>query len=671
VQCEQYRLNQVLAERLATKARIEFGCQVTDVRQDAASVTVLVNGTREIKADWVIGADGGRSRVREALGIALEGFTWPERFLVASTPFDFAAATPGLCDVAYFADPEEWFFLLRVPGVWRAMFPVPEEEKDEAALSDESVQRRLRRVHPSPSQYEVRHRTLYSVHQRVAQSYRKGRCFLAGDAAHLNNPLGGMGMNGGIHDAFNLAEKLAAVIAGRAAEDELDPLRAPAPAGGARVRQHDYNRQQAEPGGEGPRRAPALESADDAHRGRPAARARVHAADLDDREPAKVRMRLALVLFLYPLLVFAQPFPTRAITIVVPFPPGSTSDLIPRALAPALSQSMGVPVVVDNRPGASGNLGAALVAHGDASGHQVLTAPSAILATNRWLYKQLTYDPQKDLTPVINAAATPNMWVAHPDTPVKTIGDVLALAKAKPGALAFASGGNGTTGHLCGELLKTDRQGGHAARALQGSRARAAGRARGRVPLMCDNFSNVITHVRSGRLKAVALTALKRHPQAPEVPTADESGCLASRSACGTVSPCRQRPPKPVVQKLNAGSRQGAARSEIAERFERARPHRGGRFAGRIRALRRRRVRAHAQAGRGLGSTRGLIQPKTKSDLRRAADPSGERRLAGGARDRPGGRGVAPLLLGARDRAHHGRRPLERALLVPQGRAAV
>ena len=222
VQCEQYRLNQVLAERLATKARIEFGCQVTDVRQDAASVTVLVNGTREIKADWVIGADGGRSRVREALGIALEGFTWPERFLVASTPFDFAAATPGLCDVAYFADPEEWFFLLRVPGVWRAMFPVPEEEKDEAALSDESVQRRLRRVHPSPSQYEVRHRTLYSVHQRVAQSYRKGRCFLAGDAAHLNNPLGGMGMNGGIHDAFNLAEKLAAVIAGRAAEDELD-----------------------------------------------------------------------------------------------------------------------------------------------------------------------------------------------------------------------------------------------------------------------------------------------------------------------------------------------------------------------------------------------------------------------------------------------------------------
>jgi 3-(3-hydroxy-phenyl)propionate hydroxylase len=221
VQCEQYKLNQVLAERLAPKARIEFGCEVTQVRQDASSVTVTINGTSEMTGRWLIGADGGRSRVREALGIRLEGFTWPERFLVASTPFDFAAALPGLCEVAYFADPEEWFFLLRVPGVWRAMFPVREEEQDDETRSDASIQRRLRRVHAGFSG-EIRHRTLYAVHQRVAQGYRKGRCFLAGDAAHLNNPLGGMGMNGGIHDAFNLAEKLAAVIAGRAGEDELD-----------------------------------------------------------------------------------------------------------------------------------------------------------------------------------------------------------------------------------------------------------------------------------------------------------------------------------------------------------------------------------------------------------------------------------------------------------------
>src|SRR5262245_60274402 len=182
VQCEQYKLNQVLAERLAPKARIEFGCAVTDVTQDPASVTVTVNNTKKITAPWLIGADGGRSRVREALGIPLEGFTWPERFLVASTRFEFADVIPGLADVSYFADPEEWFFLLRVVGVWRAMFPTRPDEREDDILSDAGVERRLQRVWARPERYETVHRTLYSVHQRVAQRYRSGRAFLAGDA---------------------------------------------------------------------------------------------------------------------------------------------------------------------------------------------------------------------------------------------------------------------------------------------------------------------------------------------------------------------------------------------------------------------------------------------------------------------------------------------------------
>ncbi|HEX2197900.1 MAG TPA: FAD-dependent monooxygenase [Burkholderiales bacterium] len=219
VQCEQFKLNQVLAERLG---RIEFSSEVTAVEQDAGGVTVTVNGEKRMRAGWLIGADGGKSRVREALGIPLEGFTWPDRFLVASTPFDFAGALPGLCDVSYFADPQEWFFLLRVPGVWRAMFPVRGEENEQAVLSDESIQARLQRVHRKEGSYEIRHRTLYSVHQRVARAYRMGRCFLAGDAAHLNNPLGGMGMNGGIHDAFSIAQKLVAVIRQGAPESVLE-----------------------------------------------------------------------------------------------------------------------------------------------------------------------------------------------------------------------------------------------------------------------------------------------------------------------------------------------------------------------------------------------------------------------------------------------------------------
>jgi 3-(3-hydroxy-phenyl)propionate hydroxylase len=219
VQCEQFRLNQVLAARFG---RVRYGAQLTALEQDADGITVTVNGAERLRAEYLIGADGGRSRVREALGINLEGFTWPERFLVASTPFDFAGVMPGLADVSYFADAQEWFFLLRVRDVWRVMFPTRAEETEAEIMSDAAIERRLQRVHAKAGRYQVTHRTLYSVHQRVAEAYRRGRVFLAGDAAHLNNPLGGMGMNGGIHDAFNLAGKLAAVLRGEQPEPQLE-----------------------------------------------------------------------------------------------------------------------------------------------------------------------------------------------------------------------------------------------------------------------------------------------------------------------------------------------------------------------------------------------------------------------------------------------------------------
>jgi 3-(3-hydroxy-phenyl)propionate hydroxylase len=224
VQCEQFRLNQVLLERLSSikHAKVFFGSEVTGVSQDGGSVTVTVNGTGRLEAHYLIGADGGRSKVREALGIALEGFTWPDRFLVASTPFEFSDAIPGLCDVSYFADPEQWYFLLRVREVWRCMFPVPPEMSEAEVLSDAYIESRLQRVFSRSERYALAHRTLYSVHQRVAQRYREGRVFLAGDAAHLNNPLGGMGMNGGIHDAFSLSNVLLSVLKGGKSDKELD-----------------------------------------------------------------------------------------------------------------------------------------------------------------------------------------------------------------------------------------------------------------------------------------------------------------------------------------------------------------------------------------------------------------------------------------------------------------
>ncbi|HZS65594.1 MAG TPA: tripartite tricarboxylate transporter substrate binding protein [Burkholderiales bacterium] len=264
-------------------------------------------------------------------------------------------------------------------------------------------------------------------------------------------------------------------------------------------------------------------------------------------------MRLAslLVSLAVPLAALAQAFPSRTITIVVPYSPGSTSDLLPRAIAPHLSQSLGVPVVVENRPGAGGNIGAALVAKGEASGHTVLMAPSAVLATNQWLYKDPGYDPQKDLTPVIDAATTPNLWVAHPSVPAKTIAEVIALAKAKPGSLSFASGGAGTTSHLCGELLNSMAHVELLHVPYKGPAPALQDVLAGRVPLMCDNFSNVISHVRNGRLRAIALSGTQRIAQAPDVPTVSESGLPGFEISVWYGFAVPAAAPKPVVQKLN------------------------------------------------------------------------------------------------------------------------
>jgi tripartite-type tricarboxylate transporter receptor subunit TctC len=282
-----------------------------------------------------------------------------------------------------------------------------------------------------------------------------------------------------------------------------------------------------------------------------------------------MRLRTLLCLLaLAPTLALPQGFPARQISIIVPYSPGSTSDLLPRAIAPLLSQSMGVPVVVENRPGAGGNVGAAVVAKGEASGHTVLMAPSAILATNQWLYKEMAYDPQKDLVPVINAATTPNMMVVHPGVPASNLKELIALAKAKPGALSFASGGNGTTSHLCGELLKTTAQVDLVHVPYKGPAPAAQDLLAGRVPFMCDNFSNVINHVRAGRLRPIAITAMARHPQAHDVPTADESGLPGFEVSVWYGFAVQAATPRPVVQKLNAEIAKALRNAATRERLD-------------------------------------------------------------------------------------------------------
>jgi 3-(3-hydroxy-phenyl)propionate hydroxylase len=227
VQSEQSKLTRIVYEQMRGHPNfaLEFGCEVVGATQDATGVelTIARGGQRETRRGrYLIGADGASSTVRRSLGIEFEGFTWPDRLLVVSTPFDFFSVIPGLSSVSYVADPQRWYFLLQIPGLWRAMFLVNEDASDERVQTEEFAQSLMAGVIPGISNYEIAHTTLYKVHQRVAKTFKLGRAFLVGDAAHINNPLGGMGMNGGIHDAVNLAVRLAPVWHGKAPEAELD-----------------------------------------------------------------------------------------------------------------------------------------------------------------------------------------------------------------------------------------------------------------------------------------------------------------------------------------------------------------------------------------------------------------------------------------------------------------
>jgi 3-(3-hydroxy-phenyl)propionate hydroxylase len=236
LQCEQFKLVDWVHRRLAAipDARVLFSHAVADVRQSEDEVVVRAEtpeGERVFRADFAIAADGGRSTVRKALEIEFEGFTYPEHFLVAGTRFDFRARMPDICSVNYTADPDEWYLLLQIPDMWRIVLPVDARREPEDAVQEASIQGSLQNLLPRTEPYEIVVRGIYRVSQRVAATYRRGRVFLAGDAAHINNPLGGMGLNGGLHDALSLTQRIARVWHGESGEDELagyEPQRKPA-----------------------------------------------------------------------------------------------------------------------------------------------------------------------------------------------------------------------------------------------------------------------------------------------------------------------------------------------------------------------------------------------------------------------------------------------------------
>ena len=227
LQCEQYKFARMLAGKLDSHrhSSVLFNRKLINFTEGDHKVTLDVDhhGTNEqYQCDYLIGADGANSIVRRNLGIEFSGFTYEEKFFTLSTEKPLEDYFSNLSYVNYVSDPEEWFVLLKAPSAWRILVPVPQTLDDKAIKSDDYVSDIFTRVLNASDPIETIHRTIYRVHQRVVNKMSYGRIILAGDSAHLNNPLGGFGMNGGLHDAWNLAEKLDGIINHNKDKDLLD-----------------------------------------------------------------------------------------------------------------------------------------------------------------------------------------------------------------------------------------------------------------------------------------------------------------------------------------------------------------------------------------------------------------------------------------------------------------
>ncbi len=226
LQCEQFKLARLMVKRLEAlrPGTVKFLHRLVGVQQDADGVTVQLEtpfSIETVRADYLIGADGANSSVRKWTGTDFDGFTYPERFLTLSTDYPIEQHFDRLVSVNYVADLEEWCVLLRVPAFWRILVPTHSAMSDQELLSDAYKNAVVERLAMNGAAVQTSHRTLYRVHQRVAKQFRAGRILLAGDAAHLNNPLGGFGMNSGIHDVWNLTGRLLQILQEQGDADQL------------------------------------------------------------------------------------------------------------------------------------------------------------------------------------------------------------------------------------------------------------------------------------------------------------------------------------------------------------------------------------------------------------------------------------------------------------------
>jgi tripartite-type tricarboxylate transporter receptor subunit TctC len=266
-------------------------------------------------------------------------------------------------------------------------------------------------------------------------------------------------------------------------------------------------------------------------------------------------------------VALAQSYPVRPVRIIVPFPPGGGADNLGRIVGQKLSEQWGQQVVIDNRVGAGGNVGTALAARAAPDGYTLAVTSTGIMAINPFLYAQIPYDPLKDFAPVSMGIFFPHVIVMHPSIPVKTVADLLKLAKARPGEITYSSAGVGTPNHLAGELINTMTGVKLLHVPYKGTGPQIVAVLGGEVALSISPFPPALPHVKSGRLRALAVTTLKRVAQAPEVPTADESGLKGFEVIAWNAFLAPAGIPNDILAKLNADIVHVLGLPEVKARF--------------------------------------------------------------------------------------------------------
>jgi len=263
----------------------------------------------------------------------------------------------------------------------------------------------------------------------------------------------------------------------------------------------------------------------------------------------------------------AQGYPNKPIRLICPFPPGGAVDIASRAIAAELSKNLGQPVTVDNRPGAGGNIGGAEAARSAPDGYTLFMTTSGIQAINPALYSKMPFDPNKDLMPVVGLVSLNNVLVLHPSVKANSVAEVIAMAKAQPGAVNYASSGSGTSIHMSGEMFKHLTGVNMVHIPYKGSAPALNDLLGGQVMMMFDNIPSALPHIKSGRLRALATTGSKRDPLLPELPTLAEAGVPGYESGVWFGLAVAAGTPKEIIAKLNAEAVKGTKAPEFVKRM--------------------------------------------------------------------------------------------------------